>query len=244
MDSLHDYGVNTEHVVRSHTGHTAMSMIISVPGEDHTMFLYRGASDSLEIHDWRPLKAKWFYVASLTGQSADLIPEIFSYARAHGIKVAWNPGSEQLKGGYEDLSSYLEETAVLSLNREEAESLIRSRKEKVDLRDEKFLLRELYSMTNGIVIVTDGPNGSYATDGKRDYFVPSSSHQPVETTGAGDAYGSTFVAMKILGYGTGFSMKAAAYNAGSVVEQIGAQDGLLTFAELSAKIESADVEAK
>ncbi|MEI6266423.1 MAG: carbohydrate kinase family protein [bacterium] len=238
INSLHSYGVDIEHVNRDYVNHTAMSIIISIPGEDHIMFLYRGANDFLKVHDWRPLRAKWFYVASLTGDSADLLPEIFTFARSQGIKVAWNPGSEQLAGGYSDLSSFLEETAILSLNRSEAEELVRSRK-RIKLGDEKLLLRELYNMTKGLVVITDGKNGSYATDGEKEYYMPASTyHKVLETTGAGDAFGSTFVAMKLLGYGTKHSMKAAAFNAGSVIEHIGAQDGLMTFNELSAKIES------
>lgn len=236
IDMLFNCGVNIDHISRDYVHHTAMSMIVGLPGEDHTMFLYRGANDFLKVHDWRPLRSKWFYVTSLTGHSADIIPEIFSFARAHGVKVAWNPGSEQLAGGYSDISSYLEETDILSLNREEAECLVRSRK-KINLTDEKILLRELHDMTKGIVVVTDGANGSYATDGKKDYYTSVSPHKVLETTGAGDAYGSTFTAFRIKGYGISYCMRAAAYNAGSVVEHIGAQEGLMTFQELSAKIE-------
>ncbi len=241
IDTLYNLGVNIDHISRDIKNHTAMSIIVGLPGKDHTMFLFRGANDHLNVHDWRRLKTKWFYITSLTGKSADLIPEIFSYARVHGIKIAWNPGSEQLAGGYEDLSSYLEETDILILNRTEAESLAMSR-DKFLPRDEKALLKCLNEITKGTVVITDGGNGSYATDGKKEYFVAASSHNAVETTGCGDAFGSTFVAMRILGYGTGYAMKAASYNAGSVVEKIGAQDGLLTFRDLSAKIELTKVE--
>jgi len=240
VDDLHNYGVHTEFVGRDYTNHTAMSIIVSLPKEDHTAFLYRGANDFLRIHDWRPLRTKWFYVTSLTGESSDILPELFSYARAHDTNIAWNPGKEQLNGGYEDLSSFLEETDILLLNRSEAECLVRSRKPRCRVSDEKVLLKELFDMTKGIVVVTDGENGSYMIDEKNDYYQPAVGKEVVETTGSGDAYGSTFLAVYTLGYGKKHAMKMAAMNAGNVIRYIGAQDGLMTFSDLSAKIELGD----
>jgi ribokinase len=231
-------GVSTEFITRDHVNHTAMSIIVSLPNEDHTMFLYRGSNNFLKVHDWRPMRTKWFYLSSLTGESADLIPELFSYARAHDIKIAWNPGCDQLAGGYEDLSSYLEETDVLILNREEAEQLVLSKNKKTRVRDEKILLHEIKQMIRGLVVVTNGEEGSYVTDGERDFFEPAHSVEVLETTGAGDAYGATFVAVHMMGYGLKYAMKMAAQNAASVVRYIGAQKGLLTFSILSAIIDS------
>lgn len=231
-------GVSTSFVTRDHVNHTAMSIIIGLPGQDHTMFLYRGSNDHLTIHDWRPLRTKWFYLSSLTGASADVIPELFSFARAHNIKIAWNPGSEQLIGGYEDLSSFLEETDTLILNREEAQKLLLSKDNRKKVTDEKILLSELSAMVRGKVVITDGANGSYVNDGSKDYHEDALGDQVLETTGAGDAYGATFVAAEVLGYGTKYAMKLAALNSGSVVRYIGAQKGLLTFSILSAIIDS------
>jgi sugar/nucleoside kinase (ribokinase family) len=200
------------------------------------MFLYRGANDFLTVQDWRPLKTSWFYLSSLTGESAEIIPELFSYARAHGIKVAWNPGSDQLQGGYEDLSSYLELTDILTLNRREATSLVLSRNNRTKVNDEKELLAALHEMTGGIVVVTDSENGSYVTDGRTDYYEPKVSAELVESTGAGDAYGSTFVACHLLGYGIKAAMKMAAENAASVISYVGAQKGLMTIEQLRDKI--------
>jgi ribokinase len=241
IKDLANVGVNTDHVVRDHAHHTAMSIIVGLPGEDHTMFLYRGSNNNLTIRDWRPLRAKWFFLSSLTGESVDVIPELFSYARAHNIKVAWNPGSEQLAGGYDDLSSYLEETAILIVNREEARQLVASKDKSLSGADEKKILSVLHQMTGGTVVMTDGPNGSYLADGKKEYHEAARADKVVETTGAGDAYGATFVSAIIKGYGNKYAMKLASLNSGSVVGRIGAQEGLLTFAELSSKIESKEI---
>lgn len=242
MRDLDEAGVSCQHVTRDKDHHTALSMIVSVDGGDHTMFLYRGSNNYLSVEDWRNIHTKWFYIASLTGESAELIPEIFSYARAHNIKVAWNPGSEQLVGGYHDIASYLEDTDILIMNKDEACSLLRSKKSKVDFSDDKAVLIELDKLTSGIVVVTDGERGSFVSNGKKVHHEPAHKAKVIETTGAGDAYGSTFVAFIIKGYGVKHAMKHAAENAANVVSYIGAQKGLMTFSQLSARIDSGRVD--
>jgi sugar/nucleoside kinase (ribokinase family) len=149
-------GVNTEFISRDRKNHTAMSIIVSLKSKDHAMFLYRGANDFLSVQDWRPLKTKWFYLSSLTGESTDVIPELFSYARAHGIKVAWNPGSEQLEKGFSELENYLEETDILILNLDEAKQLAFSREGNPKVKAVEEILGDLYEMTGKLVVVTDG----------------------------------------------------------------------------------------
>lgn len=244
LRELEEAGVSCQHVTRDKDHHTALSMIVSVEGGDHTMFLYRGSNNFLHVEDWREIHTKWFYVASLTGESAELIPEIFSYARAHNVKVAWNPGSEQLKGGFHDIAGYLSETDILILNKDEACNLLMTKDESIRHADYETLLLKLRELTPGIVVITDGENGSYVLGGNKSYKEPAHKSKVLETTGAGDAYGSTFVAAIIKGYGTKHAMKLAAENAASVVSFLGAQKGLMTFRELSAKIDIGKIDEK
>ena len=238
IHDLESAGVDCHFVVRNHEHHTALSMIVGIPGRDHTMFLYRGANNHLTVDNWRGFKTKWFYLASLTGTSAELIPELFTYASAHNICIAWNPGSEQLEGGYADLKRFLEITDVLILNRDEAMKLILSKNNRLKVHDMKSLLEEMGAVTKGIIVVTDGSNGSYVYDHHKIYSHFAYKVKVVETTGSGDAYGATFVAVRFLGCSIEFSMKMAAYNAASVIKNVGAQKGLMNFDSIRAKIEN------
>jgi sugar/nucleoside kinase (ribokinase family) len=238
VHDLESVGVDCDFVLRNREYHTALSMIVGIPGKDHTMFLYRGANNHLSVNDWRPFKTKWFYLSSLTGNSADIIPELFAYASAHNICVAWNPGSEQLEGGYHDMKGFLEITDVLILNRDEAMKLVLSKNNHLKVHDIKSLLQELGKETKGIVVVTDGGNGSYVFDHNKIYNQRAYKVDVIETTGSGDAYGATFVAVRFLGCSIEFSMKMAAYNAASVIQNVGAQKGLMNFDSIRAKIES------
>ena len=240
INDLAEAGVDTTHVIRNHNHHTALSIIVGVPGRDHTMFLYRGANDHLIVHDWRSIKTKWFYLSSLTGDSADIIPELFAYASAHNICIAWNPGSEQLELGYHDLANYIEFTDTLILNRDEAMKLVLSKDNRLEAHDVKHLFSALSEMTKGIIIITDGGNGSYAYDHNEIYHQPAHKANRIETTGAGDAYGATFIAGRFLGLGISAAMKMAAHNAANVIQHIGAQEGLMNFDALHAKIKNGD----
>lgn len=244
VNELEKAKVDCEHITRDKEHHTALSIIITVDGGDHTMFLYRGSNDYLDVRDWRVIHTKWFYICSLTGESVSLLPEIFSYARAHDIRVAWNPGSEQLAMGYHDLAGYLEDTDILILNKNEAANLLRGKDEDLTVGETNKIVTDLKALTSGIVVVTDGDNGSYMSDGKKIHHEPAHSVDVLETTGAGDAFGSTFVAAVIKGFGLKYAMKLASENAASVVSKLGAQAGLMTFSELRAKIGNGDAYEK
>jgi len=238
VENLKAQGVDTKHILRNKEHHTAMSVVVGIPGQDHVMFLYRGANNHLAISDWREMQTKWFYLTSLTGESADIIPEFFAYAAANNICIAWNPGSEQLLMGAKELADYLEVTDILFLNRDEAEKLAKSKSPRKEVSDIKKLMNVLGQITKGIIVVTDGARGSHVYDHEKVYSQSSYATKIVETTGAGDAFASTFMAVRFLGYGIEYAMKAASINAASVIQYVGAQRGLMNFEDISVKIDN------
>lgn len=237
---LQTEGVNCDYIQRNTLHHSALSLVVAIPGKDHTMFLYRGANNHLKIDDWRKFKTKWFYLSSLTGESAEMIPELFAYAKAYNVCVAWNPGSQQLDGGYHDMAEYLKMTDILFLNHNEAGKLVLSKSNRIQVSDMKVLLTSLRAMTGGIVVVTSGEGGSDVYDGKKFYHQKTFPVTAIDTTGCGDSYAATFLAIRFLGSDIETAMKLAAYNSANVVQYIGAQRGLMKFDELRAKIDEED----
>ena len=235
--TLRDNGVNTLLVERDDVLHTALSLIISNNG-DHTMFLYRGANDNLQIKKWGKIKkTKWLYVSSLTGNSSKNLERIGKIAGRGKVKLAWNPGSQQLDKGYRGLKDILKVTNILILNKAEAKDLA-SFKGKESTKNDEALLKKLRNYGPEIVVVTDGLKGSLAYDGQYVYKVKAERVKTVETTGAGDAYGSTFVAGIIKGHNIKESMKLASKNAASVVSKIGAQEGQKDYKTLARALKS------
>ena len=76
-------------------------------------------------------------------------------------------------------------------------------------------------------MITDGPKGAYASDGKTVWFLDIFEGPVVERTGTGDAFGSGFVAGLIEKNDISYALRFATANATSVVEHIGAQAGIL-----------------
>lgn len=232
VSELKKRNVNISHLYRNSSLHTALSIII-VEEKDHVIFTYRGSNDDLVIGRWWLLKrAGWFYITSLTGKSHALLPKIFNFAKKNKIKVAWNPGSVQLDEGYNKLTEFLNSTHILNLNKGEAIELLKSAGSKINFDDEKALLGELKSFGPEIVVITDGPKGAYACDGFMEYYQKALSAEIVDTTGAGDSFGSTFAACQIMGFDMVKSLEFAARNAASVVGRYGATEGLIPKKDL------------
>jgi sugar/nucleoside kinase (ribokinase family) len=80
-----------------------------------------------------------------------------------------------------------------------------------------------------IPVITDGPNGAYAFDGQKTWFHPiyPDPAPPVDRTGAGDSFASTLTSALALGLPLEQAMSWGPVNSMSVVQKIGAQEGLL-----------------
>lgn len=229
FNHLKKEGVATSLVHRDAILHTGLSVFILGREREHTGFLERGANNHLAIERKTPLKkTRWYYVSSLTGSSAHLLPEIFNIGKKKNIKIAFNPGSRQIIEGYHGLRPFLEQTEVLLLNSEEASDLVFSKIKKRPNKDEE-LLKELSKMGPKTVVVTEGEKGSFAITGGETYHQCAYSENVIDTTGAGDAFGSTFVFGMIRGLGVPESLKIAAVNSASVVAKMGATEGLLSY---------------
>jgi len=101
--------------------------------------------------------------------------------------------------------------------------------------DLKALMKGIRALGPKIVIVTDGPLGAYAYD-KEDHFwqmpIYPDPNPPYERTGAGDAFASTFTVALALDLPVTDALRWAPVNSMSVVQAVGAREGLLTREKL------------
>ncbi|MCX6785532.1 MAG: carbohydrate kinase family protein [Candidatus Komeilibacteria bacterium] len=217
---------------------TGLSFII-IAGDknDRVIFTHRGANDrfKLSFNDCLKFQADWFYLTSLSGiyWQANLAV-VFAAAEKNKVKLAWNPGSTQLDKGYAFLKKYLSRTEVLTLNKEEAAALVRSAGKRA--KDIKQMLEVLASFGPKIVGISNGNKGAHAYATDRFYFEPAWPVKAINTTGAGDAFGSSLVGGLMIYRGNlARALKLALLRSGCVVAKIGAQTGLLTLAEVKQK---------
>ncbi|MBI2007252.1 MAG: carbohydrate kinase family protein [Candidatus Blackburnbacteria bacterium] len=213
--------VDTSFVVMESGKRSNLSVVLNYNSE-RTIFVYH------EDRNYNLPKfpgAKWIYYTSVAKGHDILHKQVPEYIRSSGAKLAFNPGSYQLREGPPALAPILEITEVLLLNREEAHFLVGG-----DLEDAKGLIAKLKRKGPQIVVMTDGKNGSFASfDGREVWHVGIPQDSPVlEMTGAGDAYSTGFLAALAQGTEIPEAMVCGTMNATSVVQYVGAREGLLT----------------
>ena len=185
---------------------------------------------------------RWIYLSSLGENSHMFHIHIIKFLRDHPeISLAFQPGTFQMKMGYEKLADLYALTKVFICNKSEAQRILQTKED-----DIKKLLSEVAKLGPKIVLITDGPAGAYAYDGKEFWFMPPypDPKPPYERTGAGDAFSSTFVSALALGKSVEEALMWAPINSMSVVQYIGAQEGLLTREKLEKYLAEAPTDYK
>ena len=185
---------------------------------------------------------RWVYLSSVGEHALDFHAAIEQYLAAHSdIKLAFQPGTYQMKFGREKLAGIYKRTEAFFCNKEEAQRILETEES-----DVKKLMAGIAALGPRIVGLTDGPNGAYAYDGMSAWFMPlyPDPKPPLQRTGAGDAFSSTFVAALIMGKSVPEALTWGPVNSMSVVQGIGAREGLLTRPELEKYLADAPADYK
>ena len=175
---------------------------------------------------------RWVYFSSISQHAIEYHDQVADWLeRNPDVKLAFQPGTFQMEAGVERLQRIYSRTEVIVLNREEAVLVTGGNYD--DLHD---LFNRLHQIGPKIVVITDGPDGAYASDGDNRFQMPlyPDPAPPKERTGAGDAFASTLVAALAKGNTLEGALQWAPINSMSVVQQTGAQAGLLSEAEIEA----------
>lgn len=175
-------------------------------------------------------EARWIYLTSLAANTFPYHLAIADYLESHPqIRLAFQPGTFQIKLGFEELKRIYSRVDVFILNVEEAQRMLNT-----NSRDIKSLMSKIRRYGPKLVLVTDGPNGAYMFDGDHYYFMPlyPDPRPPLERTGCGDAFAATFVSALVLGKSPLEALTWAPVNPMSVAQFVGSQEGLLTLEQL------------
>jgi len=172
----------------------------------------------------------WMYLSSLGENSLPFHHEIATYVKDNNVKLAFQPGTFQIKLGYEKLKDIYEASELFFCNKDEAKKILN----KKDEDDIKNLLKGMQELGPKIVVITDGPDVANAYDGNEMWHMPMYPDlgPPVDRTGAGDSFSSTFTSALVLGHDIQTALSWGPINSMNVVQHIGAQKGLLTMDEL------------
>ncbi len=219
---------------------TSTSALLTIPNKDHTIVMYRGSNDDLNF----PEKEKdllfdtdWLYITDLAGESKTMVEQLAAEAKKNGVKVAFIPGQHQLDRGIGELQKILKNTDIFILNLWEAGKLLNTKIEYSPQNvDEcgKFkptvddFVTKFHNMGAKLCVITKDICGVTAYDGKETYSVAAPETTVVDTTGAGDAFSSGFIAAIAEGENINKALEQGSENAGSVIAHYGAQTGLIS----------------
>jgi sugar/nucleoside kinase (ribokinase family) len=268
IESFHAESVSTNHVVRTDAVATGRSFIVPGPEGNRSVLVYRGANLLLqgdELPEEAIANADQIYSTSLSGNACHVLVPLVTCAKKYNKPVAVNPGTSQLLAGVEELQKALPFIDILIVNAYEAQLLMGalsslcmqttfpflSNKELPELLQGLvgpvrgcFALPTFFALIHekgpSVVVVTNGSEGVYVSDIKTIFFHPSLQTHMVSSIGAGDAFGSTFVAGLLQGASIDDALRAGIINSASVIAHLGTQSGLLKKEDLDTQIQSLD----
>ncbi|HLD82060.1 MAG TPA: carbohydrate kinase family protein [Patescibacteria group bacterium] len=174
--------------------------------------------------------SEWIYLTSLGNTSQrnksflDLHRDVIKHVKRHRVKLAFNPGTYQIRMHPKLLGDVIATSEVVFMNVEEARYILGAKKDAVI----KSLLYKLFQRGPKKVVITDGPNGSYAYSGDAYYKIGIFPSPLLERTGAGDSFATAFVAALFYNKDTADALCWGTINSASVVTKIGPMAGLLT----------------
>lgn len=228
QQTLEKEGVSQDYVEVHSDKKSNLSVVLSFQGE-RTIFVYH--------QDWfyrlpKLADCRWLYLTSMAESftSSNIMDDVCHFVDKSKTKLVYSPGTFQLKADVKRYPKVLERCELLIVNMEEAKRIMGiDPKERVEVQD---LLSKMLLLGARKVVITDGEEGSYATDGNSNLKAGIFPTRLVEKTGAGDAYSSGFVAALAKGESLGEAMIWGTINAAHEVRQVGTQKGILTLEEL------------
>ncbi|PIP86593.1 hypothetical protein COV42_00410 [Candidatus Campbellbacteria bacterium CG11_big_fil_rev_8_21_14_0_20_44_21] len=238
LNSLKKDGVSVE-FVRKHAG---------IKTNYHYVLRYEEERTILIKHEKYPYELpempaiKWLYLSSLGENSLPYHQKIAQWLGEHPeTRLSFQPGTFQIELGFEKLKPLYEAAGLFFCNKEEARKILKTKED-----DVKKLLKGIRGLGPKIAVITDGANGASTYDGKEMWHMPMypDPAPPVDRTGAGDSFSSTLTSFLAKGLPVQEALRRAPINSMSVVQYIGAQEGLLSKKKLEQFLENAPADYK
>lgn len=226
IEFLKAHKVDTKHIQAIKKARSSFAAVLN----------YQGESTQLAAHSDIPYKlpkqfpkTKWVHISEL----GDGYKAVYRYLSKciKGLQVSINPGVVQIEEGSKELFDLLKCTNTLFLNLREAQQLLNTK-----IKDPKKLLKMICALGPHIAVITDGQNGSYATDGKQTYHAPMFPGARKEATGAGDAFATGFLGALMQKKDISSALAWGSVNAASVVQSIGPTQGLLSHLQIQKQL--------
>ncbi|OGE74212.1 MAG: hypothetical protein A3I07_03070 [Candidatus Doudnabacteria bacterium RIFCSPLOWO2_02_FULL_42_9] len=174
------------------------------------------------------LSTEWVYFSSMAQGTEKFHKEVDRYLQKNkSVKLAFNPGTFQMRMGKKALGGIYKRTEILFLNREEAQLVTQQ-----TTRAIRSLAHGMHKMGVKIAVITDGRAGAYASNGTNIWFLDHFPGPLIEATGAGDAFGTAFTAAIFHGKTVPEAIAWGTINGGNVALYTGPHKGLQTKSQI------------
>ncbi len=210
-------------------------ILVDEESADRIIFSNQIANKKLVIKKEKIGHPDWIFIGDLAGKWQHNMDTIIDFARKTNTPVAFNPRQQNIHDDPKKIIQTITACDILFLNKDEAIEIIKSYDEHVVLEllnEEEYLVKNLYKIGVKIVAITDGARGAWAYDGIDVLHVNAAMKKAVDTTGAGDAFSSGFLAAHLKGKNLKMSLRWGIANSSNSVTEYGGQAGLLNQAEI------------
>ncbi len=230
IKTLEKARVDTSHLIIRKDKKTSFSVIISYEGERSILVFHSFHPDELVLT--RSIATDWVFLGPMGEGYKSFYSRMTALAAEKNIKIAINPGSVQIHDGMLAFGGLLRVAKILFVNKEEGQKLA-GLHGVANVRD---IAKVLKKTGVEIIVITDGKEGAYAATATDFIKIGPYPGHRVESTGAGDAFTSAFMAAYIKGEKLLTCLQYGVTNSASVIEKVGAQEGLLNLATIKHRI--------
>lgn len=253
---LERLGIRTDYLYPSSHSFSSFSIIINAKDGRRTVLHYRNSQEDFNPeHLLGAPQTKAIYIGHLYGKSEDMLEAVPQWKKQTKGFIAWNPGKTQFQRGITPLKNVFPCVDILFLNVEEAEYFTGLKATKLQYKSaSEKIIGETISISNKYVadtvndiremaktfldlgvrqiVFTDGKRGAQSMTTKEHFFVPSLDVRIQSTLGAGDAFAVGVTAAFIKGHPLPTQLLWGSRNAGSVIQNLGAQTGQLSLKKI------------
>ncbi|MCA9363705.1 carbohydrate kinase family protein, partial [Candidatus Kaiserbacteria bacterium] len=155
LEALRREGVHTEFVTVHENAATNYHYVLRYGAERTILIKHEEYPYLLPEFGEAP---RFLYFSSIGENGVELHHQIAAYLKQHPeTKLAFQPGTFQIRLGYENLKDLYSVTEIFFCNKEEAQSILGTNEQ-----DIPTLLREFKKLGPTMPVITDGPNGAFA----------------------------------------------------------------------------------
>jgi sugar/nucleoside kinase (ribokinase family) len=231
LQTLKGNGVDTSLInVLSDSRTDISAIIVFTPASERTIIHNRDSNKRLVVAKEK-LETPWVFISALNGAWQRNIETVLEAEAQKNFCLAVNPGQHNLKEDPRLILRLVSKAEILILNKDEAIELVLAKNpavERKEIENEIFLCQTLLSVGVTTVAITDGARGAWCANKDAVWFVAAPESTPVvDSTGAGDAFTSGFLAAFIQKKEIDQGLRWGMANSQAVISSYGAGKALI-----------------